>query len=676
MKINILGLLVASSISSSSFGMWRAAATQLANARQKVANFLRTNATLNTIKAKPELLARRIKSVDINKVKLGALIAGNALVVGYGLDKIHLHNNPAFTAENINKYDETYVEHFIQQLPSLIKNQKPWTYENNANAVKMLLAKYPQAHQKIIDAIMQQDIATVNPRVFQVLLYRCPGFKPRFIKMLLEIDDIHCMNNLLFLDREDPRAGYIYFNNYIADDVVEYIAAHPEDVSIAAFNRLSRSVPHNKYFDKGELTTKLKTIALEKYGTPSLDDQIEFTIRKNPKKRSFTHPDCLFASSLLDHDCNITKHLYTVIAHDKILTAVIQSIGILSKEELQNIYYHVFKTDTERKQIKDAALAHFGKPSLDRVTSLQASPAFLFECTHEHTISECHAFIVARAAVIELLQKKSFEDTTIKSMFEAVHKKQKEERAKGNHLFVHGRRPDWEYMSDIYKQAYNTVHADKKVESDYTFLRFDNKSKTKFTNTTDGADALWMNAALYGNANHAGSCTAQYVLEGRDFSDVPAKIGISAQTIFQQLGLKDYYDTHKNELERLRQLHAKANPNNFGNLLAISIPEAELYRIKSPDLKGSIIIPGSWFPWKKSTTLTEIEHAVKSKKIRDHYEFVLPLTQDYALDPYNGPRIYSFNAADPEKFKEYEIARDQLFAKIRADIEADKKQQT
>lgn len=60
---------------------------------------------------------------------------------------------------------------------------------------------------------------------------------------------------------------------------------------------------------------------------------------------------------------------------------------------------------------------------------------------------------------------------------------------------------------------------------------------------------------------------------------------------------------------------------------------------------------------------------IKNGSINDNHEYVLPLTQDYALDPYKGPCMYSFTASDPEKLKKYETYRDGLFAKIRLERE-------
>ena len=82
----------------------------------------------------------------------------------------------------------------------------------------------------------------------------------------------------------------------------------------------------------------------------------------------------------------------------------------------------------------------------------------------------------------------------------------------------------------------------------------------------------------------------------------------------------------------------------------------------------------------KPVTLSSGEKTLEPKKILaelkagilpeggDTIEYVLPLTKEYALDPEKGPRIYAMNACDPAKYKEYTDFRDQLFAKIKADM--------
>ena len=51
---------------------------------------------------------------------------------------------------------------------------------------------------------------------------------------------------------------------------------------------------------------------------------------------------------------------------------------------------------------------------------------------------------------------------------------------------------------------------------------------------------------------------------------------------------------------------------------------------------------------------------------------MMPITKK-TLDPETGPRVYSFNTADPDVMANYEKIRRELFDKIKSDIEKNKK---
>ena len=117
-------------------------------------------------------------------------------------------------------------------------------------------------------------------------------------------------------------------------------------------------------------------------------------------------------------------------------------------------------------------------------------------------------------------------------------------------------------------------------------------------------------------------------------------------------------------------------------MLLISIPVHKLQHIHPTIEDGTphaVEING-----KKTLTMKSIldaliqDPATVSQDAGDHYghrtndqlEYAMPLTTAYALDPHNGPRIYSFNAADPAKLKAYEDARDALFIKIKKHLKS------
>ena len=78
---------------------------------------------------------------------------------------------------------------------------------------------------------------------------------------------------------------------------------------------------------------------------------------------------------------------------------------------------------------------------------------------------------------------------------------------------------------------------------------------------------------------------------------------------------------------------------------------------------------------KRTDDVKLIIDALKSDPKRlensDYVQYCMMLTHDCALDPHNGPRIYSFNAANQEKFKQYTQLRDDIFNRIAQDVAAD-----
>lgn len=338
---------------------------------------------------------------------------------------------------------------------------------------------------------------------------------------------------------------------------------------------------------------------------------------------------------------------------DHVTAAITASKDSLSLDQFEGLYRSVFNRAVCR-QIKNVAIAKFGKrdpSSLNRDGG--AVSQVLFEpIPNPQTISD-HHYNENLYSVVAIFRNESFKHSHVKDMFMQAYAQQKEEQEKGNYLFYHGRSSEWEFFADMYKQAYNIVNPHKKVGDDYVFLRF---NKTKMFNFDKGKDVLWMNAALYGNATRSSSCTAEYVLDNFDQASHFRGQCISLEMIYAQLGLQKEYCAYSKELEALHELFVAAYPGKkMGNLLAVSIPEKELSRVK--------FLSRYYNQEGTGDTL------IKNKKIEDIDTFILPLTKDYVLDPYKGPRIYSYSMADPVKLEEYKKQRDQLFEKIRADRE-------
>ncbi|MDR3550234.1 MAG: hypothetical protein P4L31_02385 [Candidatus Babeliales bacterium] len=275
---------------------------------------------------------------------------------------------------------------------------------------------------------------------------------------------------------------------------------------------------------------------------------------------------------------------------------------------------------------------------------------FIKKPSSESALTHHHAYIHIDSIRNNIFNHIKFHNRHLKNMFRSTLEKQQEETAKNNYMFVHGRQAEWQYLADIYKGVYNlTKPMDKQVGDDFTFLRFDDSKRKGMFN--DDPDALFMNASLFGNSCKKGSCTATFVMEGSDWSGGPSKYGFSVQSFFTTFKLKSYYLKYEKDFQELEKLFHQANPENFGQLLGISIPLKDIDRVKT------------------LYSETNIKKSIESGHIDDKAEYILDVDKDYLLDPYNGPRIYSFNATDPKKFAAYQAARTQLFAKIRKDKE-------
>ena len=300
-------------------------------------------------------------------------------------------------------------------------------------------------------------------------------------------------------------------------------------------------------------------------------------------------------------------------------------------------------------------------------------PIWMIDCTaqnHQATQSEKH-FCANVASVMKYI----FKDQNIKRksnaipLFKRALAKEREELAKGNHVFYHGRQWEWDYVADVYKGLHNATHpTDKTVGNDYTFLRFDASSG-------DFGNALFLNVPLFGNTKHWGNSTAQLVLSSYDWSG-GKHLYFAPDKLFSQFKLAAQYPAYKDNFKQLKLLHQKANPSKIGSLLMVVLDDKKVNTVYLP-VRG---VANN----KNPVTLSTGEQTLETRKIiaelkagklpdgGDSLEYVLPLDKDYALDPQKGPRIYSMNACDPAKYKEYTDYRDALFSKIKKDMEKSK----
>lgn len=141
---------------------------------------------------------------------------------------------------------------------------------------------------------------------------------------------------------------------------------------------------------------------------------------------------------------------------------------------------------------------------------------------------------------------------------------------------------------------------------------------------------------------------------------------MTIQNLFEIFDLETIYPQFHEQLEQLAALHKSANMH--GNMLLISFTPEQLkkcvYVAEPGGSKAMIKVYGE-----KTDDVTTIVDALKQHasalENSDEIEYCMTLTQDCALDPQNGPRIFSFNTADSEIMQQYATVRDNIFAELK-----------
>lgn len=271
--------------------------------------------------------------------------------------------------------------------------------------------------------------------------------------------------------------------------------------------------------------------------------------------------------------------------------------------------------------------------------------------------------------------------TDVKNFLLNIYKKEKEEQSKGNYTFFHGRNKDIKFASDIYKELWQIVKG-KKIGEDFTFIRFAPLDKV----TSARRDQLFMNHALFGNVHEQtlASTVSQYWLKNYSiYKGSPENNPFNLLNIFKIFNLEKYYSAYKTELDQLKSLHD--NLSKYGEILLISIPNNKINFVK-PVLPGGSDAQVS-INNKLSSNSQEILDALMQnprsveitnnpvdKKTSDYLEWALPLTTEYALDPFKGPKFYSFYIMNEANKKEYEKLKQELFYKIKKEIMSERAQ--
>lgn len=303
-------------------------------------------------------------------------------------------------------------------------------------------------------------------------------------------------------------------------------------------------------------------------------------------------------------------------------------------------------------------------------------PECVCECTPETqptTKSECH-FCENVEDVLRTVR--NVESPTFNTMLADLHSKERMETQKGNHTFIHARSWDWDYISDIYKMAFNlNEQSDRRIGDDYVFLRFDN-SKGPYSYNNKKVDPLFLNAPIFGRTGHISNCSVLIANQGH--GDVERKYGtrFNAKKIFADFHLQSHFAKYKEEFEKLKKLHHDARIDFTGTIVMLSIADKDIEHVYCTDASGDQSTQDLNVNVKN---IRQVLHAFKTGlkysdgiSASDSVEFALELNKEYALDPYKGPRMYRFSPADQKKYALYCQERDKLFGKIDADIQKEK----
>lgn len=256
---------------------------------------------------------------------------------------------------------------------------------------------------------------------------------------------------------------------------------------------------------------------------------------------------------------------------------------------------------------------------------------------------------------------------TFPNIFKELFEAEQREHAKGNYVFYHGQQWERHYDADIYKQLWNIQH-NQSIQDDFTFFRFNQQHEAPDLRK----DSLFLNHSIFGNTLNPGSCSTYYFLN--NFNIYKTNM-FRSQGILQQCNMAHYYEKYKNDFMKLEQMHKDAS-KTYGNFMLLSIPGDKLHYVKPAEsITGkTVVLPVTIGTQTTTDTKTIIDALIKNPQDiigLDPLIYVLPLTTEFALDPKKGLHVYSFNAADPKKLKEYEQARDTLFEKIKKDFEQD-----
>lgn len=388
------------------------------------------------------------------------------------------------------------------------------------------------------------------------------------------------------------------------------------------------------------------------------------------------------------------------IAHHDLINSLHRHHDYILRENLQNIADHIvyqYQVCNPDKNIYDVAMEH---------------PRLCSICP-EHFLNYCHTTPTEQHTIRyadKITRKIPSARNTLSPVFRECGKKALEESLKGRYTFFHAQEWHWHAKARIFKYLWRTRYGED--ITDYQFLRFLGKPSKKEQEEakrlresimaqgrtdTNRPHILFANAALFGNINQRGSCSAKYFSHAHDLS----RIDFSCDELFTFIGLPQaLYNKYSNELEAVLSRHEQLNQH--GNMLLISMNKEQVKQMTYPASPGGAQCPVYVFSSENNNIKnTSSEDTINTRRILetirkrpentnikievlsliagithmpalDRPEYCIPLSREDggALDPYNGPRIYAFHPTDPDAYKQWEHDVDHLFTKIEADYKS------
>jgi hypothetical protein len=584
---------------------------------------------------------------------------------------------PEFTAENIKKYPQ-YRNEFLVQAQEQIASSN-WKV---IKAIGTLVENDHEAKAQVFDAVLK-NFQNANPAIVRLIIRLNASRIDELIMRALTTKNNHIIDMVMDLTYKQWLYNpYAKIASWFPNRFLTPLRSRVIELVVEHIGNVLPEIIHIVYLHVDKQSKILIQQAAEKYfGKPNANEVI--TVARTMKKKSeLTKPFFLYAQE------------HWEVKNDQLYDLLIKNADQISTKNFEYVYGKC-KSEAQRIEIKKLAMQRFGKPpkqcigklfenaqSVMAFTKNTEYPSFLNECAGCPTQSSPYffAYMNEHRALFKKCRKQ-LEAPEALSLLQRAYELEKQETAKGSCVFFHGRSYEWDYPMDLCKQLYNLQHPDNQLGEDQQFLRFDSSENRRWQNKND---AFFLNAVLFGNSSWDPSCSLFLALNNIDLSKSnesnqlnQSKVDtFTEEVLFKQCSIVSYYERHKNEFAYLKKLHNAANPHRIGNLLVISTRDISCIY---PAYFGSNIayMQNVALNGKPTNDVRLIIEALKKDPFAiassNRIEFILNLSEPRMRNPHiNGLKVYSLTGCDPEKRKEYEQYRDQLFAIIKAEMVADK----